>query len=107
MFLANTVKNGKLGINALAKAAQTFGLKKGGVRHLWRVHKSAIVSPGKFKLVLKHKKGAGRPRKTKLSELQQKVKAVPFIYRQTLRSLSAQVGIPTTTLHVFFLKKYH
>ena len=99
MFLANTVKNGKLGINALAKAAQTFGLKKGGVRHRWRVHKSAIVSPGKFKLDLKHKKGAGRPRKMKLSELQQKVKAVPFRYRQTLRSLSAQVGIPTTTLH--------
>ena len=51
-------ENGKLGKNVLAHAAETFGRKKGGVRHLWRMHKSTIVSPGKFKLDVKQKKGA-------------------------------------------------
>ena len=75
MCLAKRVKaNGKLDKTALADAAETFGRKKGGVRMLWSKHKSAIVSPGKFKLDVKHKKGAGPPRKMKLLDIQQKVK---------------------------------
>ena len=59
MYLAKRVKaNGKLDKTALADAAETFGCKTGGVWKLWSKHKSAIVSPDKFKLDVKHKKGA-------------------------------------------------
>ena len=98
IFLSQRLKNGKLGKNSLDQAAEMFGRKKGGVQHLWRTHKKAIVNPEKFKLNIKRKEGTGGKRKIKVSDVVRRVKAVPFWYRQTYRSLAAQVGIPTTTI---------
>jgi len=95
MFLSQRLKNGKLGKDSLDQAAEMFGRKKGGVRHLWRTHKKAIVNPEKFKLNVKRKEGTGGKCKIKVSDVERMVKAVQFRYRQTYRSLAAQVGIPT------------
>jgi hypothetical protein len=82
----------------LAVTAKTFGRKKESVRHLWRKYRKAIVNPHKFKLDVKQKMGTGGKRKIEVSDVIKRVKAVQFRYRQTYRSLSSQVGIPTTTL---------
>jgi len=99
MFLSQRLTNGKLRRFALEETAETFGKKKESVRNLWRKHKNAIANPHKFKLDVERKKGQGRKRKIKPSDVRERVKAVPFRLRQTYRSLSAQVGIPRSTLH--------
>jgi len=100
MFLSQRLnRDGKLRKTALAETAEAFGRKKESVRHLWRKHKKAIVNPHKFKLDLKRKMGTGRKRLIEVSDVMKRVKAVPFRYRQTYRSLSSQVGIPKTTLY--------
>jgi hypothetical protein len=48
---------------------------------------------------LKHRKGAGPPRRISIEELQNRVKAVPFTFRKNIRTLACKVGIPRTTLH--------
>ena len=80
MFLSQKLNNGKLHKSALAQAAETFGRKKGGVRHLWRKHKNVIVNPDKFKLDVKWEKDSGRKRTIKSSHIMKRVEAVQFRY---------------------------
>ena len=90
MFLSQRLTNGKLRRFALEETAETFGKKKESVRNLWRKHKNAIVNPHKFKLDVERKKGQGRKQKIQTSDVRERVKAVPFRFRQTYRSLLAQ-----------------
>ena len=69
------------------------------VERIWRRFKSGIVAPEKNKLDLRCKKGSGRKFKLNPNDVKAMVKAVPFSFRKSLRSLSPQVGIPVTSLY--------
>ena len=60
----------------------------------------AILYPDTNALNAKRKKGSGRKRKYSVAEVQSKVKAVRFRYRQNLRTLAKHTGIPKSTISI-------
>ena len=78
-------------------ASEVFPLSTSVIYKIWKKHKNSVLSPEKYKLDTSRKKVCGRPLKVAEVDFQNRVKNVPFRYRQTLRSLAKQIGIPYET----------
>ena len=78
-----------------------FGVSTDYVSKIWKKHKQDILDTANCDLVksLKRLPGTGRPRKISITELQEKVKAIPFQYRKNIRMLAFKIGIPKSTIH--------
>ena len=87
-------------------AAVAYNVRERYVRDIWAKHKKSILYPDKFPLNIRRKKGSGRQFIHTPEEIQDMVKKVPLRHRQTFRALSAQIGIPYTTLQRM-LKRGH
>ena len=103
LWLSNHVSPTKHSIKApkglFTKCAAKFTqYKAAGIRTLWRKHKMAILHPDKTALNIRRKKGSGLKRKYSVAEVQSKVKAVKFRYRQNMQTLAKHTGIPKTTI---------
>ncbi len=71
------------------------------VGDIWRRHKGAIVDSLIHDLMeeLKHKKGAGAPRRISVEELHAQVRSVEWNFCKDFCTLAQKIGVPTTTLH--------
>ena len=100
LFLLRYVRaDGKLERGALTRAAIALGVGSSTMTRYWRRYRKAIVSPEHHELNVQRAKGSGIKRRFAVPQVHAMVKAVPFRYRQNIRSLSAKTGIPRTTLH--------
>lgn len=106
VFLSHMVeRDGKFRKGAIKITAEKFKVKRAAIRRLWHKHKDAILNPDKEQLVLGRKKGSGRKYKWTHDQIRAAVNAVPTRYRHSLRTLSAKIEIPHSTLHRFFKKE--
>jgi len=100
LFLSDRItERGHPERGALDAAGKKFGYAKESVRGIWRRHKDAILFPDKYKLDVTRKKGTGCTGKYTASQIRAAVRKVPCQYRHSIRSLSRQTGIPSSTLH--------
>jgi hypothetical protein len=85
----------------IANELSSLGVSPRYVADVWRKYKKQILDTLNEDLIesLKHRKGAGPPRRISIEDLQTRVKAVPFGFRKNIRTLAYKVGIPYTTLH--------
>ena len=85
----------------IAEELVQFGVSAYYVGTIWRKHKLDILDTANRDIIanLKHKLGAGPPRKVPVEELHRRVKLAPFRYRKDIRTLADYTGIPKSTLH--------
>ena len=85
----------------ISNELSSLGVSPRYVGDVWRKYKEQILDTLNHDLMesLKHRKGAGPPRRISIEDLQTRVKAVPFRFRKNIRTLAYKVGIPRSTLH--------
>ena len=84
----------------ISNELSSLGVSPRYVGDVWRKYKEQILDMLNKDLIesLKHRVGAGAPRRISIEELQNRVKAVLFSFRKNIRTLAYKVGIPFATL---------
>ena len=94
-----TVKNGELPHGAFTKIAKIFEVHRSTVSRIWkRAQKNVNGSLSNFDHVRSEKKNRGRPPMYFVEDVHAAMKNLPPEKRGTLRELSSNLGIPTTTV---------
>ena len=98
-LLKGMSENGKLPHGALAKVAKQFGCTRANISRIWKQAGTARVDPLiKSPTQLKMSQRTGRPPKYGKDDLRDLVRKVPLQQRKSFRDLSAQIGVPKSSL---------
>ena len=93
----------RLNAGAYSRIAADLIMLGGSPRYvgdIWRQRKKEIMNSLNTDLMksLKHRKGAGAPRRISVEDLQARVKALPFNFCKNYRTLANKVGVPYSTI---------
>lgn len=100
MELLRTSTDGKLQHGSMNSAASRWSCSVQTVYRLWKAYKKAKDTPNAaFALKKKNRCGAKPPSATMIANLYCKLKVLKLEERGDLRSISAGIGIPKSTLH--------
>ncbi len=97
IYLSQRVGHGQILSDVTADASKFFGYSPRHIRRLWAMHGPGAKNP-EIGFNCAMKPGRGRPRKFTDEEFKNKMSAVPFSKRTTLRSLAAEMDLQISTL---------
>jgi hypothetical protein len=96
--------NGTLKKALIEEIKSSLSVGKSQIFTIWKEHKTTIMQ-GKMPALVRNE-GSGRPLKVPVDEFRERIRAVPFHKRKTLRSLSYATGIPFTTLFGYMKRQF-